>query len=33
LSQVNRDEPEVSGIYELTPLNSVLKEKGLPQIK
>ena len=33
LSQGNRDEPELSGIYELALLNSVLKEKGLPQIK
>src|SRR5918911_1819917 len=33
LSQVNRHQPELSGIYELTPLNSVLKEKGLPEIK
>src|ERR687886_149045 len=33
LSQVNRHEPELSDIYELTPLNSVLKEKDLPEIK
>jgi NitT/TauT family transport system substrate-binding protein len=33
LSQVNRHEPELSGIYELTALNSVLKEKGLPEVK
>ena len=33
LSQVDRQEPELSGVYELAFLNSVLKEKGLPQIK
>jgi NitT/TauT family transport system substrate-binding protein len=32
-SKANISQPELSGIYELKILNSVLTEKGLPQIK
>jgi len=28
-----KDKPDLAGIYDLTPLNEVLKEKGLPPVK
>jgi len=28
-----KDKPDLAGIYDLTLLNEVLKEKGLPSVK